>query len=104
MARPPMLDPSEFTPILGASWVKKERLPLLQIGSQTFDRLELAAFGCTHPTAALKLNRIVQDMRIRSLDSLANQIHEIGNYRGVGATTYFVILSLLRHCRYYAFS
>ena len=102
MARPPMLDPSEFTPILGASWVKKERLPLLQIGSQTFDRLELAAFGCTHPTAALKLNRIVQDMRIRSLDSLANQIHEIGNYRGVGATTYFVILSLLRAYGYKA--
>ena len=95
-ARPTAINPTDLIPILGTNWVKRERLPLLQIGNQTFDRLELAAFGCTHPTAALKLNRIIQELRIRSLDSLAKQIHEVGNFRGVGATTYFVILALLR--------
>jgi hypothetical protein len=96
MPRPSPLDPSDFIPILGSTWVKQERQPLLQIGNQTFDRQELASYGCTHMTAALKLNRIIQELRIRSFDSLAKQIHEVGTFRGVGATTYFVILALLR--------
>ena len=42
-ARPTAINPTDLIPILGSNWVKRERLPLLQIGNQTFDRLELAA-------------------------------------------------------------
>lgn len=100
MARPAPLNPTDLIPILGTTWVTREQVPLLQVGNQSFDRIEFARMGCTHIPAVLKLNRIVQELRIRTLKGLAEQIHEIGNFRGVGMTTYFVALALLRSYGY----
>lgn len=96
MARSTSVDPSEYTTILGSTFVKREHTPLLQIGSLAWDRWALGRLGCAHPVAALRLNRVVQELRIRTIEGLAREIHTIGNYKGLGVTAYWTVLAILR--------
>jgi hypothetical protein len=96
MPRPNQIDPSDYVSIFGTTFVKREHQAVVQIGAQTWDRRELGLYGCAHPTAALKLNRVIQELRIRTLDGLAREIHTVGNYKGCGVTVYFTALAILR--------
>jgi hypothetical protein len=94
------IDPATYVSILGATFVKRSHLPLLQIGSLTWDRWALGRLGVPHPMAAAKLNQVIQELRIRSIEGLANALHEIGNYKGCGVTVYFACLAILREQGY----
>jgi len=83
--------------ILGQTFVKHERQALLVIGHMQWDRWALGRLGCPHPMAASKLNRVVQQLGIRNLSDLAARAHEIGTYKGIGVTTYWLILAILEH-------
>ena len=100
MARLIQSDPNDFIAILGASLGKKDHLPLVQIGNITYDRRTLGLIGVSHPVAALRLNRVLQELRIRTLDGLYKPIHEIGNYKGCGVTVYYTVLAILREQGY----
>lgn len=101
MARPPVIiDPQSYIKIVGSTFVKKEHVPLLQIGTLTWDRWQLGKLGIPHPAAAVKLNRVIQELRIRSLDALAKEATTIGNYKGLGVTCYYTILAILEQAGY----
>jgi hypothetical protein len=96
MARSDLTDPADFVSILGQTFVKREHTPLLKIGALTWDRWALGRLGCPHPVAALRLNRVVQELGIRTIPGLARAIHEVGNFKGCGTTVYYTVLAILR--------
>lgn len=89
-------DPGDYVAIVGQSFLKHERAPLLQIGTRTWSRWSLGRLGCPHPMAAAALNRVMRELRITSLHGLAAKIHDVGNYKGLGVTAYWVVLAILR--------
>jgi hypothetical protein len=50
--------------------------------------------------AAAALNRVVQQLDIRTLADLAANVHRIGNYKGLGVTAYWTVLAILREAGY----
>lgn len=101
MARQPRtqnggVDPADYARIVGSTFVKREQAPLLVIGGQYWTRWTLGRLGCPHPMAAANLNRVVQQMKITSLEDLADRAQEIGMFKGLGVTAYWTVLAILR--------
>jgi hypothetical protein len=94
------VDPSNYVHIVGNTFVKHEHAPVLVIGARTWDRYTLGRLGCPHPMAAAALNRVVQQLEIRSLADLATNVHRIGAYKGLGVTAYWTVLAILREAGY----
>jgi hypothetical protein len=94
------VDPGEYVRIVGQTFIKHERAPLLVIGSHQWNRWSLGRLGCPHPMAAARLNRIVQQLGITSLSELADRAHEIGAFTGIGVTAYWTVLAILREAGY----
>ena len=95
-----MVSPSDYVQIVGQTFVKHEQRPLLTIGQRHWTRLHLGRIGCPHPVAASNLNRVVQQLQITTLSELAARVHEVGMYGGLGVTSYWVVLSILREAGY----
>lgn len=95
-----IVNPAHYVAIVGQTFVKRERQPILQIGGQTWDRWSLGRLGCPHPKAAAELNRVIAQLQITSLGQLADRAHEIGAYKGIGVTAYYTILAILREAGY----
>ena len=85
---------------MGTTFVKRERQAVLQIGQLTWNRWSLGRLGCPHPMAAANLHRVIQTLKIASLEDLAARIHEIGTYEGCGVTAYWTCLAILREQGY----
>jgi len=96
----PPIDPTDYTRIVGQTFAKHERLPLLVIGKHQWNRWTLGQLGCPHPVAAATLNRIVQQLQITTLMELAERAQEIGTYKGCGVTAYWTVLAILRDAGY----
>src|SRR5262245_50690280 len=94
------VNPADYVAIVGQSFVKYERLPLLSIGNRTWDRWSLGRLGCPHPKAASALNRVIHHLGIQSLSDLATHAQQIGNYKGVGIASYWIVLAILREAGY----
>lgn len=90
------VDPGDYVGIVGESFLAHERRPLLSIGTRTWSRWSLGNLGCPHPMAATALNRVVQELGITSMAGLAARATDIGKYKGLGVTAYWVVLAILR--------
>jgi hypothetical protein len=90
------VDPGEFAGIIGQTFIKHERQPLLVIGSLRWNRQDLGKLGIVHPVSARALTRVCAELRITSIAALARHLHEVGNYKGLGETCYFLCCVLLR--------
>jgi hypothetical protein len=90
------IDPADYAGIVGSGFVKRERQAVLAIGNLQWNRWSLGRLGCPHPMAAANLNRVIQSMKITTLQDLADRAHEIGSYQGIGVTAYWTILAILR--------
>jgi hypothetical protein len=95
MARAFVADPTHLTAILGTTFAKHEHIPILTIGEWHYDRWALGRLGCPHAMAASRLHRVCQELRIRTLEGLAREIHTIGAYKGLGVTAYYIALAIL---------
>jgi|SRR5262252_500489 len=104
MAADEGLNPYDYQKIFGITFCKHEHAPLISVGrgkgEHAWTRWELGRLGVPHSAAAVRLNRIIQQLRIASLDELAQQAHAIGNYKGLGVTCYAVLLAILRASGY----
>ena len=94
--KPNGLDVAAYQPILGSTFVKASQRPILVIGDRSWSRYDLARLGAPHPAAAATLHRLVQQLGIAKLADLPSYLAEIGLYKGVGITAYWVALALLR--------
>lgn len=92
--------PKDFAGIVGATFAKHEHMPILQIGSRGYNRWDLGRLGCPHPTAAANVNRVLQQLRIHSLKSLAANVQTLGNFKGLGVTAYWLVLAILGDAGY----
>lgn len=96
MAHVTKIDPGDYQEIVGATFVKHERLPILSIGQHVWTRWTLGRLGVPHPVAAAALNRVVQELGITTIAGLARHAHVIGQYKGLGVTAYWTMLAILR--------
>jgi len=92
--------PDKWTDILGVTFAKHEHATLLAIGSLHWDRWHLGRLGCPHPVAALRLHAVCHELRITSLPQLKENIRQIGNYKGIGTTSYALALAILQEHGY----
>lgn len=92
------IDPAQYTSIVGATFVRRERTPLLTIGGRSWSRYSLGRLGCPHPSAASAVNRAIQQLGINSPRELAHRVHEVGTLKGLGVTSYWLVLAVLREC------
>jgi hypothetical protein len=93
-------DPADYVAIVGRTFVAYGQRPLLTIGKLSWTRYALGRLGCPHPHAAVTLQRVVTELRITSLAQLAAHAAEIGQFKGVGVTAYWVVLAILRDAGY----
>src|SRR5262245_19986648 len=100
MTRVSRVDPVDYVEIVGQTFVNREHAPLLVIGEHSWDRWQLGRLGCPHPKAASALNRVVQELRITSLRGLVKHGREIGTYKGLGVTAYFIVIAISRAAAY----
>jgi hypothetical protein len=95
-----IVNPADFVSIIGQTFVKSERRPLLTIGNRHWDRWSLGRLGVAHPVAAANVNRVVHTLGITTVAQLATRLQEVGTYIGMGVTAYFVCLAILREAGY----
>jgi hypothetical protein len=95
-----MVDPREYTAIIGQTFVKREYAPLLVIGKHAWTRYSLGRLGVPHPVAASSLNRVCQELRITTLPALAENARQLGAFKGLGVTAYWTVLAILREAGY----
>jgi hypothetical protein len=100
VGRTRVVDPGDYVRIVGQSFLRHERQPILAIGNRSWNRWTLGRLGCPHPKAAAALNRMVQQLDIGSLSELATRAAEIGTYKGLGVTAYWTLLAILREAGY----
>lgn len=94
------IDPADYASIVGQTFVKHEHAPILRIGDVTWTRYTLGRLGCPHPIAASRLNKVMQQLNITSLQDLATHAQDIGTYEGCGVTTYWTVIAILRQAGY----
>jgi len=98
------LNPSDYRQIFGLTFCRYEHRALIVVGkgkdAREFSRWELGLLGVPHAQAATSLNRVIQHLRIRSMDDLASQAHTLGNWKGLGVTAYAVLLAILKSAGY----
>lgn len=95
-ARLGSVDPGDYVGIVGRSFLQHERAPVLVIGPHEWSRYRLGLLGCPHPKAAAALNRVIQTLSITSISGLAKHAREIGSYKDIGVTAYWLVLAILK--------
>lgn len=93
-------NPVDYVGILGKTFVTNEHGTLLEIGSLRYNRWSLGRLGCPHPSAAIKLNRVCRDLGVKTIAQLAKAAPQIGRYKGLGVTCYWVVLAILDEAGY----
>jgi hypothetical protein len=93
-------NPLDYVGILGKTFVTNEHGTLLEIGPQKYTRWTLGRLGCPHPMAAIKLNRVCRELGVRTLAQLAKAAPQIGKYKGLGVTVYWIVLAILDEAGY----
>lgn len=93
-------NPVDYVGILGKTFVTNEHGTLLEIGALRYNRWSLGRLGCPHPSAAIKLNRVCKDLGVKTLAQLAKAAPQIGRYKGLGVTCYWVVLAILDEAGY----
>lgn len=100
-ANAPAIDPADYVGIVGSSFAKHDHTALIDLSAHArYDRVRLGQIGAPHPSAALAINRVAKELRIRSVAELARRLHELGTYKGLGVTAYWVVLAILRDAGY----
>lgn len=94
------VDPGDYASIVGHSFIKHERRPLLTIGPRSWSRYQLGRLGSPHPVAAARLDRVIKELGITTMSQLAQQAQQIGGYKGLGITAYWTVLAILREAGY----
>lgn len=93
---PSVVDPGDYAAVVGASFIKHERQPMLAFGRYAWNRWSLGRLGCPHPMAAASLNRVINQLGITTMAGLAERAHDIGAFKGLGVTAYWTMLAILR--------
>lgn len=89
------VDPADYVAVIGTTFAKHEHAYVVDHGAIRLTRRDLARLGFMHPRAAAEFNRVLGHLRIRTLAGLARHAGVIGAYRGIGTTTYWLVIALL---------
>jgi hypothetical protein len=89
-------DPSAYQKIVGATFAKTEHRAIIVIGNRSWSKWDLGRIGCPHPSAAARIQQVIQQLDIRTTKQFLDQAHEFGKYRSLGVTSYWTVLALAR--------
>ncbi len=89
-----VVDPMAHQKIVGATFAKAEHHPLVVIGKKQWNKWQLGRIGCPHPSAAVRVNRMIQQLGIKTPAEFLQRAHEFGGFKGLGVTCYWTALAL----------
>lgn len=92
------VDPMAYQKIVGATFAKAEHLPLVTIGNRSWNKWQLGRIGCPHPGAAVRVNRVIKALRIRTVEEFLERAADFGRFKDLGVTSYWTVLALARDC------
>ena len=90
------IDPTAYQKIVGSTFTKTEHRPIVTIGNKSWSKWDLGRIGCPHPSAAVRVQQVIQQLEIRTTKQFLEQAHEFGRYRNLGVTSYWTVLALAR--------
>ena len=93
-----IVDPMAYQRIVGLTFASAEHRPLVTIGKRTWNKWQLGRIGCPHPSAAVRVNRVLQQLRIKTVSEFLQRAHDFGRYKDLGVTSYWTVLALARDC------
>jgi hypothetical protein len=93
-----VVDPSDHQKIVGATFAKHDHLPLVVIGDRSWNRWQLGRIGCPHPVAAMRVNRVIKTLGIKTVREFLDRASEFGRFKDLGVTSYWTVLALAADC------
>lgn len=93
-----VVDPMAHQKIVGATFAKAEKRPIVVLGKRQWNKWELGRLGCPHPSAAAKVNAMIQALGIKTPAEFVNRAQEFGGFKGLGVTAYWVALAIAQEC------
>lgn len=93
-----VVDPMAHQKIVGATFAKAEYRPLVVIGKRQWNKWQLGRIGCPHPSAAVKVNNMIQVLGIKTPSEFVERAQEFGGFKGLGVTAYWVALAIAQEC------
>lgn len=90
------VDPQAYQRILGATFAGAEHKAVITIGRRSWSKWQLGRIGCPHPAAAVRVARVLKLLAIDSPADFLKRAHELGRYKALGVTSYWVVLALAR--------
>jgi len=91
-------DPKAYTSILGSTFANKDHEALVVIGDRSWTRWQLGRIGCPHPSAAVRINRVIKTLRIKNTEEFIERASEFGRFTDIGVTCYATVLALVADC------
>jgi hypothetical protein len=89
------IDPRSYQQIVGATFANHDHRPLIVIGDRQWNRWELGRLGCPHPAAAVRVNRVIKTLQIKTTKEFIALAPTFGEYKDLGVTSYWVVLALV---------
>ena len=90
------IDPTAYQRIVGSTFAKAEHRPLITIGTRAWSKYDLGRLGCPHPAAAVRVARMIAQLRITSTNEFLERAHEFGGFKSMGVVSYWTVLALAR--------
>lgn len=98
MADDTYVDALAYQKIVGATFAKAEHRPLVTIGKRSWDKWQLGRIGCPHPGAAVRVQRVITALGIKSIPEFLAHASDFGRYKDLGVTSYWTVLALAQDC------
>jgi hypothetical protein len=92
----PVIDPAAYQKIVGATFTKAEHKPIVTIGRRSWSKWDLGRIGCPHPSAAVRVQRLISALDIKTPAQFIERAHEFGKFKDLGVVSYWTVLALAR--------
>lgn len=92
------VDPRQYQGILGSTFATQSHRPLITIGPRSWNKWQLGRLGCPHPSAAVRIQRVLETLRITTTKEFIARASEFGRFENIGVTCYWVVLALVADC------
>jgi hypothetical protein len=91
-----LVDPEAHQKIVGSTFARAEHKAIVTIGKRSWSKWDLGRIGCPHPSAAVRVQRLITALDIRTPAQFLERAHEFGKFKDLGVVSYWTVLALAR--------
>jgi hypothetical protein len=75
---------------------RAEHKAIVTIGRRSWSKWDLGRIGCPHPSAAVRVQRLISALDIKTPAQFIERAHEFGKFKDLGVVSYWTVLALAR--------